>query len=440
MQQSRKTPTFNMKAVVRETGIRPDTLRAWERRYELPNPERTEGGHRIYSQRDVDTLKWLMARQEEGLSISHAVELFKRLEAEGQDPLLATGYGPSAESQEIQVTGLHGNTISDLLSGWLSACRSYDEQAADQILAEAFALFPVEQVCVELLQKGMAQIGQGWYEGETTVQQEHFASALAMRRLDALLAATPPASRPGKVILGCPPGEEHTFGLKLLALLLRRRGVDVTYLGANVPMDQMASAISAARPRLAVFLAHQLTSAATLRDVGDYLYQEKLPMAYGGRIFVDSPELQSKIVGYYLGDDLLAATSQLEHLMSRSELPPATDPLPEEYVLGLNHLSSRKAALESSLVTNLTAQGQSPERFASAADYLTRNVMAALKLGDMDLVEDEVQWIGGLMTRRSVDAGLLEIYLMSYKQSLIDTLDQRGQIIVDWFDDLLSRF
>ncbi|MGD8857690.1 MAG: MerR family transcriptional regulator, partial [Chloroflexota bacterium] len=77
MQQTRQTPTFNMKAVVQETGIRPDTLRAWERRYDLPTPERTEGGHRIYSQRDVDTLKWLMVRQEEGLSISHAVELFK---------------------------------------------------------------------------------------------------------------------------------------------------------------------------------------------------------------------------------------------------------------------------------------------------------------------------------------------------------------------------
>ena len=114
MQQTRKTPTFNMKAVVRETGIRPDTLRAWERRYDLPAPERTEGGHRIYSQRDVDTLKWLMARQEEGLSISHAVELFKRLEAEGQDPLLASGYGLPGDAVEAQVTLVGGGSIQEM--------------------------------------------------------------------------------------------------------------------------------------------------------------------------------------------------------------------------------------------------------------------------------------------------------------------------------------
>jgi len=439
MQQTRKTPTFNMKAVVRETGIRPDTLRAWERRYELPNPDRTEGGHRIYSQRDVDTLKWLMARQEEGLSISHAVELFKRLEAEGQDPILATGYGPSSESGEIQVTSLQGNTIDEMLGDWLSACRSFDEPAADRILSEAFALFPAEQVCTELLQKGMAQIGQGWYDGEVTVQQEHFASALAIRRLDALLAATPASTRPGKILMGCPPQEEHTFGLKLLALLLRRRGVDVTYLGANVPMDRMASAIAAVRPRVAIFLAHQLISAAELREVGTYLSQEKLSLAYGGRIFVGAPGLQDKIEGHYLGDDVITATSEAERLVSRSELPPPAVPLPEEYVACLRHLLSRKAALESTLSTNLAAQGQSPERFASAADFLTRNVIAALKLGDMNLIEDEVEWIGGLLATRNVDAGLLKIYLMSYKQSLVDTLDQRGQIIVDWFDGLISR-
>lgn len=61
-----RTPTFNLKAVVQETGIKPDTLRAWERRYGLPEPDRSTGGHRLYSQRNIDTLRWLIARQEEG--------------------------------------------------------------------------------------------------------------------------------------------------------------------------------------------------------------------------------------------------------------------------------------------------------------------------------------------------------------------------------------
>ena len=61
-----KNPAFNLKAVLQETNIAADTLRAWERRYGLPMPERTEGGHRLYSQYDIETIKWLLARQKIG--------------------------------------------------------------------------------------------------------------------------------------------------------------------------------------------------------------------------------------------------------------------------------------------------------------------------------------------------------------------------------------
>ena len=58
-----KTPAYNLKVVVRETGIKPDTLRSWERRYGLPKPQRTPGRHRLYSQYDIEMIKWLMERQ-----------------------------------------------------------------------------------------------------------------------------------------------------------------------------------------------------------------------------------------------------------------------------------------------------------------------------------------------------------------------------------------
>ena len=55
-------------------------------------------------------------------------------------------------------------------------------------------------VCLEILQRGLSVIGSGWYEGKVSVQQEHFSSALAMRRLQAMIAANPPPSRPGRII------------------------------------------------------------------------------------------------------------------------------------------------------------------------------------------------------------------------------------------------
>ena len=84
-----KAPTYNLKVVMRETGIKADTLRAWERRYGLPVPERTPGGHRLYSQYDIETIKWLQARQAEGLRINRAVDLWHTMRDSEQDPLLA---------------------------------------------------------------------------------------------------------------------------------------------------------------------------------------------------------------------------------------------------------------------------------------------------------------------------------------------------------------
>src|SRR5512134_1551923 len=81
------TPAFNLKVVLKETGLAADTLRAWERRYGLPSPNRTAGGHRLYSQRDIETIKWLMKRQEEGLSISRAVDMWNEKIASGAGPL-----------------------------------------------------------------------------------------------------------------------------------------------------------------------------------------------------------------------------------------------------------------------------------------------------------------------------------------------------------------
>ena len=118
---SHKTPTYNLKAVVRETGLKPDTLRAWERRYGVPAPQRTESGHRLYSQHDIDTLKWLLLRQSEGMSISRAIELWRRMEEEGADPLVPQGSSgvwaalvgaavPGAR-YKFAVTGRHGTTM-----------------------------------------------------------------------------------------------------------------------------------------------------------------------------------------------------------------------------------------------------------------------------------------------------------------------------------------
>src|SRR5512147_1253357 len=225
------TPAYNLKVVLKETGLPADTLRAWERRYGLPAPQRTPGGHRLYSERDIHTIKWLMARQAEGLSISRAVDLWNEQIASGSDPLagLATSTFTTVQTSTPAVYLPAETTLDTLRAQWVTACINFNEIGAEQILNQAFSMFPVEAVCVNVLQKGMSEVGGLWYENRASVQQEHFASGLAMRRLDALLIASPAPSRPFTVLVGCPANEWHTFTPLMLSLFLRRRGFNVIY-------------------------------------------------------------------------------------------------------------------------------------------------------------------------------------------------------------------
>jgi len=276
------TPTYNLKVVINETGITADTLRAWERRYGLPKPERSPGGHRLYSQRDIEIVKWLMAKQHEGLSISRAVDLWNDLSASGEDPL------PALVSEALpttQISSISSANLDTMRNQWLDACLTFNENIAEQVLNQAFALYPLDAVCIEVLQKGLVEIGDLWYRTNATVQQEHFASALAHRRLDALIAATPPPTRPETILIGCTVDEQHTFPPLLLTLLLRRRGFKVVYLGANVPNQRFQETLLSIKPNLIILSAQLLQTANGLRETAENLAASGARVAYGGRIF-----------------------------------------------------------------------------------------------------------------------------------------------------------
>jgi MerR family transcriptional regulator, light-induced transcriptional regulator len=251
-----KIPTYNLKVVLQETDIKPDTLRAWERRYGIPMPTRTEGKHRLYSDYDIATIKWLLTRQHEGMSISRAVRLWRTLEEKGKNPLqeIPAPTTPTLLVEHHQVAQpvapitINGATIDDLRQTWIEACLHYNEPLAEQSLTQAFALYPPHVVCLEVLQKGLRYIGELWYQNKATVQQEHFASALAMRRLNTLVTAAPPPSRPGKIIVGCPANEHHVFSPLFLTLALRHNGWETLYLGANVPREYLENTIATPGP------------------------------------------------------------------------------------------------------------------------------------------------------------------------------------------------
>jgi methanogenic corrinoid protein MtbC1 len=423
-------PLFNLKAVVQQTGLKPDTLRAWERRYGLPSPVRSGGRHRLYTQRDIEVLRWLMARQHEGLSISLAVDLWRQIEAGGRDPLLAAAPFPPlpgsiAEAQPV------GDMLDHLRQEWLAACLAYDEQRAEQAMMQAFALYRPETVCLELLQRALRDVGDLWQQGTATVQQEHFASELAIRQLESLLMAVPPATRPGQILAACPPQEYHVFGLLLLTLLLRRRGWAVVYLGADVPVEQLEATVAAVRPDLVVLAAQRLPSAATLLETARVL-QGRVPVGYGGWAFNSLPSIRPRIPGHFLGENVEEAAHVIDTLLSAPHPAPRGEPIPAEVRVALEHFRERRDSIEAKLGETARALGLSVGHLAHANEEFALHLEAALGLGDVALVNADIASVEQRLIREGMPAGMLADYLRAYRQAAEGQLDERGDLILAW--------
>lgn len=421
MQDANDRPSMNMSAVVRETGVQPDTLRAWERRYGLPLPGRSDGGHRLYSRHDIETVKWLRDRQEEGMRISQAVALWQSLQNEDKDPLQLTRFAtPETHLTDVELEP--AMEMARLRQAWTTACASYDEARANNILAQGFAVYPPEAVCSQLIQKGLEEIGESWYTGETSVQQEHFASELAVRRLETMLAAAPPPTRPSRILVACPPSELHGFAPLLLTLLLRRAGWEAIYLGEDVPLERMQKAVEAARPNLVVLAAQTLPTAATLLQMANLLNEMGQASAFGGLIFNRVPTLRGRIPGVFLGDRLEMATEKVEQTLASLHPPVTFEPAPEDWRAAAQLLLEHEMEVHVRVRQLMQGSGVRPEHLSIAAAGLTQTLAACLQLGDAEPLEAELVWIGGLLRHRQIDESVLVRILHVFRETIEEEL------------------
>lgn len=428
MDRDLKAPRYNVRAVVRATGLTPDTLRVWERRYGLPSPQRTPGGHRLYSQYDVEMLKWLVAREREGLSISRAVGLWRDLQAQGRDPVF------SADGLQERAHPATDAGIAGLRERWVRAILNFDEQQAEQTLDEAFALVSADAVLAEVILAGLREIGDDWYAGEASVQQEHLASEIAFRRVQRLIGAAPAPVRPGRLLLHCPPEEAHSLPLLVLTLLLRRRGWDALFLGANVPLLNVEDTVGRVRTDLVVLSAQHSATAMNLLSSAYRLRELEVPVAYGGRIFNDVPALRRRVPGHFLGERLGDAASRVEALMVTGPALVAAEPVPAEYASALEAFRAARAAVERSLNAQLAARAILPAHLAIAHAGTAAAIEAALAFGERDLFVREVEWLRGLLANRGLAEQLLAHYLDAYSSALKAEMGRAAGAIIEWID------
>lgn len=301
-------PIYNMAAVAKRCQIPAPTLRAWERRYGFPAPSRGARQQRLYSERDVESIHWLRARLGEGLTIAAALALLRECLARQavDDPSGALGRPSEAASARSP------STLARQLERALIA---FDMAEAGVILGEAFALYGIERVCLEVIRPMLSAIGAAWSAGEVDVAQEHAASAFIRQRLAAVFEVSNVGGRQRLVVATCAPEEWHELGLLTVALFLARHGWSVLYLGASVPLEGLERRLVLLRPTAIVFSASTEAAATALALVTRRLAQLRPPrpiIGYGGQIFEEDPALRENVPGLYLGPDAAAAVERLD--------------------------------------------------------------------------------------------------------------------------------
>ena len=221
------------------TGVPVATLRAWERRYSVVSPTRTPAGYRLYDDRAVRRLTAMAALVAAGWAPRDAAAHVAG--SEGADAA-AADLGPQGgraglqESSRRPAPALAGADTTALSR----AAAALDPRIAESALDEAFALAGPEQAVDGWLLPALRVLGEDWRGGRVDVAGEHLVSAAVQRRLGAALDATGTRGGSPQVVVGLPRGVRHELGVTAFALLLRRAGVEVAYLGADVPPESWA--------------------------------------------------------------------------------------------------------------------------------------------------------------------------------------------------------
>jgi len=217
--------------LARRTGVSPDLLRAWERRYGLLAPVRSDGNYRLYTPADEARVSAMKARVEAGVPAGEAARI-----------VLAEPVLPGA-ADFTAAAGALGTALED-----------FDDAGSHAALDALLSGFGFETVAREVLLPYLRRIGERWERGETTVAQEHFATVVLRGRLLGLARGWDRGTGP-RAVLSCAPGELHELGLILFGLALRGQGWRITYLGADTPLDSLTAASRSLQPAAVVVVA-----------------------------------------------------------------------------------------------------------------------------------------------------------------------------------------
>lgn len=269
------------------TGVNSVTLRAWERRYGLIQPERTPKGHRMYSQTDVDRIQHIVEQLGKGIAISRVAESLNSL--------------PTQENTEADIWEQYQSHMIEAIS-------QFDESVLNDVYNEAMSLYPVDIVTRQLLTPLLKHLGKRWQTSEGSVAEEHFFSVFMRNKLGARFHHRNRRNTGPRLIAACLPGEHHEFGLLLFALSAHARGYRLILLGANMPLAELPHVIQRTHSQGVVLSGSvQMDTASFKTELQNLAHASSVPVFVGGHVTDAYRDVIARAGATPLPEDLFAA-------------------------------------------------------------------------------------------------------------------------------------
>lgn len=219
--------THRIHRVAKLTGLSKDVIRVWERRYGIVKPSRSANHYRIYTDDEVALLRYVKAQMDQGQTIGDLVAI-------GREQLVAEA--TRTARTEASETQPYERLLHELI-GLLNPLR---RESFERRLNGAVAVIPFEEAIFGILLPLQTRVGQLWHDGHLNVAVEHYVTNQVRQKLFAAMSHLPVYEKGLSIVVACPVGEFHEVGAQAAAYLCAAHGCRTYYLGANMPLDQLA--------------------------------------------------------------------------------------------------------------------------------------------------------------------------------------------------------
>lgn len=237
---------YPIKVVSQMTGLSVHVIRAWEKRYNVVEPDRTDTNRRLYSEEDIEKLKLL----NDALHLGHHIGGVANLSLAELRSLLSKETKGTIEIKNNFAPVSSEKIVEEVLSESLEAVKNYDAKKLESILLNASAKLTQPILIESLIIPLVYKVGDLWHSGEIRVANEHLASSVIRGFLYNLLDSYSLNDSAPVMVTATPRGQEHELGALIAGVVAASSGWKVIYLGSNLPAEEIAAVVSHLKARV----------------------------------------------------------------------------------------------------------------------------------------------------------------------------------------------